>query len=495
MTLLPTLLATIPLLAFFILLLWKKTPLVWASFITLVLVVFEAILYWKIFPDYLLASAAKGFFVALDIFIIIIGAIFFLEVTKEAGIIKNISYYFGKISKDIRIQVIFLAWFLENFLEGTAGFGTPSTVVAPLLVGLGINPLNAVIIALLGNSTSVAFGAAGTPIKVGFGSLAGINLPLQAAIINSVGILIPVFMLWFLLRGKDKKYFIEVLPLALWSGLVFVISSILIIPLGQEFPSILGSVFGLVIVLATVKLGLFVPKSTLRLSENEEDKPSLPPWKVLLPYFLLILLLVAGKFILSNEGFVISLLVKHNFAFFNPGFIFIITGIVSAFVFKIKFSQIILSLRFSLRKSVEPFLVIAFMSAMSQIMVNSYNNPIGVGSMIDSLAIHVKNVFLPFLAPFVGAFGSFLTGSATVSNLMFGNFLATAAKELSFNVDNILALALVGGAVGNMVALADILVAEAVVGIKHKEREVINGVIVPCLICLVLVSFVGMIVF
>lgn len=495
MSLLSTFLATIPFLAFFILLLWRKTPLVWASLVTLFLVSLGAVFYWKIFPLYFFASIAKGFFVSLDIFFIIIGAIFFLEVTRQAGVIKNVSYYFGKISKDIRIQVIFLAWFFENFLEGTAGFGTPSTVVAPLLAGLGISPINAVIISLLGNSTSVVFGAAGTPIKIGFGNLAGTSLPMQAAVINSVGILIPVFMTWFLLKGKNKKYFFETLPLAIWSGLAFVIPSILIIPLGQEFPSILGSVIGLIMVLITTKLGLFVPKNVLSLSENEEEKSSLPLGKVLLPYILLILLLIAGKFILGSRGIFIPLLVKHNLAFFNPGFVFIIAGIITAFAFKIKAVQMFSNFKLSLKRSIEPFLVIAFMSAMSQIMVNSYNNPIGFESMIDSLAIHVKNIALPILSPFVGAFGSFLTGSATVSNLMFGNFLVSAAKSLGMNVDTILAVALVGGAAGNMIALADMLAAETVVGLKHKERTILGGVIVPCLIYLSLVGLLGILLY
>src|SRR3989304_4846534 len=117
-----------------------------------------AAFYWKAFPVFILGSALKGFLVALDIFFIIFGAIFFLEIMRETKIIENIGYHLESISKDIRIQVIFLAWFFENFLEGTAGFGTPSIVVAPLLIGLGIAPINAAIIAILGNSTSGIFG-------------------------------------------------------------------------------------------------------------------------------------------------------------------------------------------------------------------------------------------------------------------------------------------------------------------------------------------------
>jgi lactate permease len=134
------------------------------------------------------------------------------------------------------------------------------------------------------------------------------------------------------------------------------------------------------------------------------------------------------------------------------------------------------------------------MSIISQIMVNSINNYLGMASMIDFLAINVKNVFLPFLASFVGAFGSFLTGSATISNLMFGNFLVATSKDLGFGTDKILALALVGGAAGNMIALADIIAAQTVVGLKNEERRVLAGVIGPCLVYLALIGFVGLLV-
>ncbi len=487
-------LAAFPFVLFLILLLWKKTPLLWVSLITLILVTGLSVFFWHISFQYLFGSFAKGFFVALDIFFIIFGAIFFLEIMRETKIVENISFYLESISKDLRIQVIFLAWFFENFLEGTAGFGTPSTVVAPLLVGLGINPINAVIIALLGNSASVVFGAAGAPIKVGFGELAGTSVPLTAALVNSVGILVPVFMLWFLTKGKEngKKEFLEALPFAVWAGIAFAAPSILSVFLGQEFPSILGSVIGLILVLITTKMGIFIPKKENDLTDKPH-KATLPLFKVLFPYLILILILIIGKFTLGSTGIVIPLIIKHVFAYFNPGFAFILAGVITILIFKINFKFFSSSIKISLKRSWEPFLVIAFMSVISQIMVNSFHNPENIPSMIDFLAVHVKNALLPLWTPIVGAFGSFLTGSATVSNLMFGNFLAKSAVELGLSVDKILALAVVGGAAGNMIALADIIAAETVVGLRNEERKVLKGVIFPCLLYVFLVGIIGLI--
>jgi lactate permease len=492
---LPTVLAVFPFILFLILLLVKKTPLIWVSLITFIFVALLSVFYWQINSLFLVGSIEKGFFVALDIFFIIFGAIFFLGIMREAKIIENISLFLESISKDIRIQVIFLAWFFENFLEGTAGFGTPSTVVAPLLIGLGIPPIKSVIIALLGNSASVAFGAAGTPIKVGFGSLAGTGVASIAAKINLVGILVPVFMLWFLTRGKPnfKKEFFEALPFAIWSGIAFAVPSILMVSLGQEFPSILGAIVGLILVLVTTKLGIFIPKTEKNMTGRSLTF-TLPLQKVLFPYVFLITLLVVGKFLIGTAGISIPIIIKHTFSYFNPGFAFIISGVLTMLIFKIRFDKVFSIVKLSLKRSIEPFLVIALMSGVAQIMVNSVHNFSGIPSMIDYMAFNLKSALLPLWAPLVGAFGSFLTGSATVSNLMFGNFLARIALELGIGVDKILALALIGGAAGNMIALADIMAAEAVVNLKNEERKVLSGVFIPCLIYVLLVGIIGLLI-
>jgi lactate permease len=490
---LPVILAVAPFVLFLILLLWKKTPLIWVSLITLIFVTGLAVFYWQMVPVFLFGSFAKGFLVALDIFFIIFGAIFFLEIMRETKIIANIGFYLESISRDLRVQVIFLAWFFENFLEGTAGFGTPAAVVAPLLVGLGISPINAVIIALIGNSSAGIFGAVGTPIKIGFGSLAGASLPLTASVLNLVGILVPAFMLWFLTKNREngRKEFLEALPFAIWAGIAFAVPSILVVSMGQEFPSILGSVIGLILVFITAKLGIFIPKTEKELVDRTRPA-SLSLLKVAFPYLLLIGILIAGKFIIGSKGIFIPLITGHTFAFFNPGFAFIITGLIAIVAYKVSLKFTLSSLKLAVKRSIGPFLVIVFMSVISQLMVNSVRNQTSLPSMISFLAIHFKNAFLPLWAPIVGGFGGFLTGSITVSNLMFGNFLAVAAKELGFGVDKILALALVGAAAGNMIALADIMAAEAVVGLKNEERTVLKGVIVPCIIYILLVGAIGL---
>jgi lactate permease len=493
----PILLAICPFVVFIFLLFIKKIQLIWASIITLAIYTFLAIFYWQILPSFLYISYGKGFFVAVDIFIIIFGAIFFLEILKDLKIIKNISYYLGSLSKDYRIQIIIVAWFLECFIEGTAGFGTPAAVAVPILIGLGLTPMKALIVGLLGNSTPGVFGAAGTPIKMGFVGLNTTLVPLYSALLNCVGFIIPIFMLWFITSGRinRKKEFFDALPFAIFSGLIFVIPSLLFVFFGQEFPTILGSLFGLIIIIISVKLGFLVPKEVLSLSEKkEEEKSSMSPYKAFLPYVLLILLLIIGKIILGNVGISLSLGFDQVFSIFNPGFFFIISGLLVVFIWKEKLEVILNSIKKSFKGAIHPFFIVFSMLAMVQIIVNSGNNYSGILSALSLITKSFETVLLPLFAPFIGAFGSFMTGSVTVSNIMFGHLFNVAATNLSMDASIILSLGVVGAAAGNMIALADILTAEAVTNTKNGEVEVLKGVIIPCLIYLSIVGIIGIVI-
>lgn len=494
---LPVLLSIIPFLVFLVLLLWVKTSLLRASVITAALFTILAIFYWQILPVSLLASYIKGFFVAFDIFIIIFGAIFFLGILKDLDIIKNISYYLEHFSKDYRVQIIILAWFFGNFIEGTAGFGTPVAIVAPLLIGLGLPVMKSLVVALLGNSASVVFGAAGTPIRVGFAGLDISSVPYISSLINCVGFIVPVFMLWIITSGRinGKKEFFGGLSFAVWSGIAFVVPSAFIAAfMGQELPSIIGSIIGLLLVMLSIKLNIFTPKGILSLRGEEKLKKTMSAFKAFSPYGLLILLLILGKLILGGLSINISLIINHAFNLFNPGFAFIIAGLATAFIWKSKKEILSLSTTGAFRGAIIPFLVIISMSSFVQVMTNSGQNYSGLPAAITLIAKGFETSWLPFFAPFISAFGSFITGSATVSNIMFGNFFNVAGQALGFSVSVILSLGVVGAAAGNMIALADMLAGEAVVGIKNQERQILKGVFIPCLTYLIFVGIIGMII-
>lgn len=488
-------LAILPILVFIFFIFVRKSTLLKASTITLALYTVLAISYWQILNFALLNSFTKGILVAVDIFVIIFGAILFLEVLKDLKIIKSISYYLSHVSKDYRVQIIIIAWFFEGFLEGTAGFGTPAAVAVPLLMAVGLSPVKSLIIGLLGNSSPGVFGAAGTPIKIGFSTLNTASVPYLASLFNLVGIIIPVFMMWLVIKDRKdrKKEFLEIIPFAIWSGFIFLVPSVIAAKyLGQEFPTIVGSVVGLVLAILSIKLKIFTPKDNLSFVEKEEEKPEISPLRSFLPYIILVVMLIVGKFAVGHINFPVFLGVKHVFNLFNPGLVFILVG----FIVSLVWSKRLIAFNFiktSFKGAYIPFLTISSMLIMVQIMINAGQNASGIDSPIVILSRAIESKWIPFLAPFAGSFGSFMTGSVTSSNVMFGTLFNTASLSVGINASIVLALLVVGAALGNMIAMADILTAEAVIGEKNAERKIIKGVIVPCLICLLIVAILGMV--
>lgn len=127
-----------------------------------------------------------------------------------------------------------------------------------------------------------------------------------------------------------------------------------------------------------------------------------------------------------------------------------------------------------------------------QLMLVSGNNLSGLPSFFDLLSSGLSEWAVPLVAPILGAFGSFVTGSATLSNVMFGSFLVQVGEKWVMDTSILLALAVVGGAAGNMVALADMLVASTVAGLRNVEWKIVKSVGLPCLIYVGLVGAIGL---
>ena len=194
------------------------------------------------------------------------------------------------ISPDRRVQITVIVWLFGSFLEGVAGFGTPAAVVAPLLLALGFPALAAVILGLMVQSTAVTFGAIGTPVLVGLNNGLVSSFATQADKVSFleaatdriaythciIGTFIPWFMICvtiFVFGYKaDRRKCLTIAPFALFAGLSFTIPYMLTaVFLGPEFPSIFGSLIGLVIVTSAVRKGFLLPNDTW-------DFPSKASW-------------------------------------------------------------------------------------------------------------------------------------------------------------------------------------------------------------------------
>ncbi len=321
MTFIQTITALMPVVSVLVFLVILRWPAMQAMSISLVITALMAAFFWQVPAIQIYASILEGWIIASSILIIVFGAILLLNTLSQGGAILVIREGFMSITPDRRIQVIIIAWLFGGFLEGASGFGTPAAICAPLLVALGFHPLAAVALALIGDSSAVSFGAVGTPVVVGISKGLGSVTPSELQQIASaaisidmfVGVFIPLIMVSILTRfwGENKTYKegLALWPFALFSGFAFLFPSWVVAnTLGPEFPSIIGGLVGLVLVIGAVKVNFLTPKKAwlfptdeahnLTAESNSVIEPSNPKISIYTawaPYVIVAALLVLTR--------------------------------------------------------------------------------------------------------------------------------------------------------------------------------------------------------
>lgn len=195
-----SLLALTPILTVLLLLVIFGWPAKRAMPVAFVMTVLVALFIWEVPYNQVAASSLKGIVTALEVLFIVFGAVLMLNTLRESGAIHTIRQGFTAISPDRRIQAIIICWLFGSFIEGASGWGTPSAILAPLLVAIGFPAMASVMVALIIQSTPVSFGAVGTPILIGVNSgLAGAPNVAEAA--NAAGMTVDAYV-----RGIGAKW-------------------------------------------------------------------------------------------------------------------------------------------------------------------------------------------------------------------------------------------------------------------------------------------------
>lgn len=519
----------------------RVMPLAWlaASFL--------ALFAWRVSPLRLAAASLEGALGALNILLIVFGALLLLNTLVTGGAMARISGGFNGISRDRRIQALIAGWIFVCFIEGAAGFGTPAALAAPLLVGLGFPPLAAAMITLIFNSTPVVFGAVGATIMVGMGTaLQGLvpaaELPAflcriggTAAILNTLtGTFLPVLALAMLTRyfGANRSFRegLAAAPFALFAGLAFTLPHLAFAFLfGPELPSVLGALAGMPLVVWAARRGFLAPRQAWDFPRPgsaewgldwglppaaEEVSPAagktaMSLFRAWLPHLAVALLLAATRLpafglreplravnlswtgILGQEGVSFSLQ-----PLYNPGlFPFLAVALLTVALHKMQGKAVRSAWAATLRQLLPTAVALVFAVAMVRVMVHSGVNQAGYPGMLPALsgaAAAAVGRAWPLAAPLVGALGAFISGSHTVSNILFGGFQYSVAEALGFSPTVVLALQAIGGAVGNMVAVHNVVAVCAVAGILGREGKIIRRNLLPALLYALFAGFLGL---
>ena len=493
-----------------------------------------AMIFWKMELLHAAAYSLMGAVSSIDTILIIFGAIFLLNAMLKMKYIETIGNGFNGITHDRRIQILIVGWLFGCFVEGAAGFGTPAALAAPLLVGLGVPAFPAAMASLIANSTPVTFGAVGTPPITGYTtvlsslqeSFPNVAPAAYAAQFYSrmaltnifTGTFVPVFIIASVVARDSRKNRIksifEILPLCIFSGLVFTLPVFLIATfIGPEIPSLLGALIGLAIMIAAVRNGFLVPKNVWRFPDDpiietasggESGKGLFKAWS---PYIFIAVILVITRLpwlplkawidntLIRMTGFLGVEGISFNWKILNnPGlFPFVIIAVVYMLANGMKARDIGDILKITLKQITNAAVALLAGVALVQLMrFTNFSVPTGsLEAMTTEVAKALANMFggmYPLVAPIVGVFGAFVSGSNTVSNVMFAALQFKTAVLIGLPATMIVMCQSLGGAIGNMICVNNVVAVSATTGAEGKEGKLILAALIPCIIYSLMVS-------
>lgn len=470
-----TLLAFLPILVLLVISIWKGVRAgIFLSF-ALTSVLFFI---WDDSVLLYLASMVSALMGTVNIMLIIFGAVSLYQVMEQKGFINRINDSLTQIHPNKSFRFYFLAFFLTAFFESVAGFGTPGAIVPLLLISLGFPAIRSIAVVLLIDGFFAMAGAVGTPV------FAGLEVPLKldremvtsvyqyTSVLMLVAGLGVVFWINKIMTGDvdsyGKKY--SYIFFLLITGVMVGISSF-----AKELTVLISA-----IIMALISYVFFFKNKNIRLK----------PW---IPYGVLVLLLLLPKvFDFLDPLLLLEIELNNIFkteinASLQPLKTPIIPFLVAGFAALVISSDYKIDVQPILKKTLAVFVILLPSLGITQLMLNS-----GSGaqlSMIDEIAgvFVLSGGAYPILSPMIGVLGAFISGSTTVSNIIFGSLQYTSSQSLNFPVDIILSLQLLGASLGNAVCLFNIIAAGAVAGID-KFSDVLKMNLMPVVLASLIAS-------
>lgn len=496
----------LPLLLFFVLLGAFKVKTHWCALISLIAAILIAVVGFKMPVTLSLLAAGQGIvFALIPIIYIIIAAVWLYNLTEVSGRSKDLRAVFNTIGKgDIRVQALIVAFSFCGLLEGLAGFGAPVAIVAAMLVSLGLRPVKAAVVTIVGNAINVGFGAMAIPATTA-GRLGGQNPLLVAADMGHlswiIACFVPLVLLWILDGGRGVA---QLWPLALISGIATAAGHFVTTGFSYELTAVLASLIGLAA--SYVFLLVWTPKTPdeYRSDDAQEDRPDGSRITLaLLPYVLVVVVIALTKLwkigvdidsafkatdikipvpglhgvLVDAKGQAVSSTI-YTFQFLsNPGTWIFVTAIAVAFIygrtssggrFPMTFGKGIAALFKTISTLKISILTICLVMGLAYVM-----NMSGQTGAIGA-ALATTGIFFAFLSPILGWLGTAVAGSATSAGALFANLQSTAAQIAGLDPATLLAGNTIGGGIGKIVSPQNLTIAATAINEPGSEAEILK---------------------
>jgi lactate permease len=454
----------------------------------------------------LLASGTiKGLWTTVWVLYIIWGAMTLYNVVDVTGSFKLIASTFTRLTHGNKLlQLLVLGWAFPSFIQGVCGFGVPVAVSAPLLVGLGFNPIVAVVTALIGHSWAVTFGSLGSSysVLVRLTDLDPTRLATFGAFFLGICCILCGFCIAHYYAGWRgvKESVPAVLCLSIPMAAILNIMANFVTPYIASFTAgMAGLLLG----------GLVVTRLPSYRPEGGATAPAAPPGfhRAFSAYYILIAVVFLVYLNPPFRAWLNGLLeigmpfpeTRTSFGYTNsavpvysgiriftaPGTL-IFLAVVLAYLFYRARSmwpagggRMVLTR--TAKQAIGATLTVMTMSMMAVVMMET-----GMTSFLAAGMAQYFGQAFAVVSPFIGVLGAFMTGSNTNSIILFSGLQREVAGLLSISPFVILGLQTTGGAIGNMFCPMNVALGTGVTNAVGREGECLRATtlytVIQCLV-------------
>ncbi|MEX0649029.1 MAG: L-lactate permease [Balneolaceae bacterium] len=521
-------LALLPLIVLLILLIGAQWKAPEAGPIGMFIAAGIAVFVYQTPAETLAIAGGKGVWDAIFILYVVWPALLLYRITQRAGGFDALRKGIERFSSNQLFLVLGFGWVFASFLQGIAGFGAPIAVVAPLLIALGVRPLYAVVIPLIGHAWANMFGT----LAVGWlATLQVIELENETVTAFQTAIL-----LWIpnLVSGVAIAWLFGKMPAVRHAWPLILIISV--IHGGGQLVLTLWNPVLSTFLAASVGLAALYPLSRWkRYSEKAEDiserpamkenmdekepeeeaEPIMNLWMAGMPYIILTIAAVTAlvippleetlsqfeiglPFASAETGYGVENEAEEPYDPFepltHPGTFLLIASAGAWAIYKSKGFYAEWKEREEetedigsglLGDAVPASIAIVAFLVMSKVMDHS--------GQTEVLALGIAEVAPPavfaFASNWIGVLGAFMTSSNTASNILFAPLQQETVQALEgLSEAAIIGGQSTGGAIGNAIAPANVVLGTGTAGIVGREGEVLRKTLPYAVITAVLVG-------
>ena len=508
------LIAALPVLAVVLLLGVFRRPAWQAALVGLVIGLLVAIGPWQMPVPLAVRAVLNGAtFAVWPVMWIVFNGLLLYNIAVHSGRFDAFrSWMIGNLPDDRRVVLVVVGFCFGALLEGVAGFGCPVAITGSLLILVGFRPLEALVFALIFNTTPVAFGGLGIPVTV-LGAVTDLPAVKLAAMIGRqlpiMALILPFYVMalyggW---RSVRKLWPVLLVAGASFGAAQFLASNFI----NYTLTDVLSALTSLIVTLLFVRVWHLPPDPEYRISELQAERTrtatNIPAWQGWLPWLIVSATVIVwttlklpawGQKDIPWPGLhkAIAITLYHDKPYaavwsFQPlatGTAVLAACVITALVLRVAPGAFLGCMTKTLRQAWLAIITVMLIVGLAYLM-----NYSGLAYTLGKGAASTGHLFVLF-SPFLGWVAVSLSGSDTSGNALFGNLQVVAARQLNLSPILFAATNSSGGVMGKMISPQNIATGAAVTQLKGQEgvvfaRTFVHSIVLTLmLVALVLVQ-------